>query len=163
MSKALLVIDVQVCMFFGEWPVPDAPALLTRIANRVLEARESGTAVIFVQNDGPEGELDAPGMPYWQLALAPGAGERVVNKTTQNVFESNPELAGELKASGITSLELVGLQSEMCLSATARGAVENGFDVVLKRELHGTYDSDSESAKEISDRIQSELEVLIAK
>ena len=116
-------------MFFGEWPVPDAPALLTRIANRVLEARESGTTVIFVQNDGPEGELDAPGMPYWQLALAPGAGERVVNKTTQNVFESNPNLASELQESGIKTLELIGLQSELCLYSSVLGALENGFMV----------------------------------
>ena len=150
-------------MFFGEWPVPDAPALLTRIANRVLEARESGTKVIFVQNDGPEGELDAPGMPYWQLALAPGAGERVVNKTTQNVFESSPNLASQLQESGIKTLELIGLQSELCLYSSVLGALENGFMVEISRELHGTYDSESESAGEISDRIQSEIEALIAK
>ena len=158
MSKALLVIDVQVCMFFGLWPVPNAPQLLSRIADRVLAARMDSTPVIWVQNDGPDGELDAPGMPYWELALGVSANEMVVRKTTQDVFESNPMLASELRAKGIFELELIGLQSEMCLRASALGAKGAGFRVSVDRTLHGTYDQDDKSAQQISDEVQLELE-----
>jgi nicotinamidase-related amidase len=161
-SKALLVIDVQVCMFFGDWPVPGAGELLNRIANRILVSREMGESVVFIQNDAPEGELDAPGMPYWQLALAPAEGERVFRKTTQNAFESNQELARHLRELGVDELELTGLQSELCLQATGRGAVEEGFRITVNRALHGTYDSETESAESISDRIQKDLEALSA-
>ena len=157
-SKALVVVDVQVCMFFGPWPVPDADGLLFRIANRVLSARIDAVPVVWVQNDGPEGELDAPGMPFWELALAPRVGELVVRKTTQDVFESNPELAQELQARGIDELEIVGLQSEMCLRASALGAKRAGFNVTVDRTLHGTYGQEGRSADEISDAVQSELE-----
>ncbi len=35
---------------------------------------------------------------------------------------------------------LVGIQSEMCVAATARGALARGFAVVLPRDGHTTYD-----------------------
>lgn len=159
--RALMVIDVQFCMFFGDWPVPGSQELLQRIGDRILAAREQNEPVIFVQNDAPEGELDAPGMPMWQLVFSPVAGEQVFRKTTQNVFESNAEIAKYLKASGINELELVGLQSELCLSASARGAIAEGFGISVQRELHGTYNGEL-SASAISDRVQAELEQLMA-
>lgn len=166
MSSALMVVDVQVSMFFGPWPVPGSEGLLRRIGDRVLEARLAGEPIVFVQNDGAEDEMDAPGEPWWELVLAPRDGELVVRKTTQDVFESNPLLADELHSRGIDNLELVGVQSDMCLQASARGAKRNGFGVSVKRELHGTYDggfpgsTDPTPAAVISDRIQAELEAL---
>jgi nicotinamidase-related amidase len=35
---------------------------------------------------------------------------------------------------------LVGIQSEMCVAATARGAIARGYTVVLPRDAHATYD-----------------------
>ncbi len=163
MSSALMVIDVQVSMFFGPWPVVNAQELLKRIGDRVLEARLRSEPVVFVQNDGPDDEMDAPGEPWWELVLAPKDNELVIRKTTQDVFESNPTLADELRARGIDSLEFVGVQSDMCLRASALGAKRNGFEVVVKRELHSTYDGgfpgsdDPTPAAVISDRVQAEL------
>ena len=158
-TKALMLVDVQFCMVFGQWPVPGANELLSRIGNRLLAAREAGETVVFVQNDAPEGELDAPGMPYWQLALQPALGELVVRKTHQNVFESNPSLASQLRDIGVSEIELVGFQSELCLRASAIGASNAGFQVSVSRDLHGSYDGD-ESHTEISDAVQRELEAL---
>ena len=160
-NKALFVVDVQVCMFFGQWPIPNADLLLSSIANRVLEARTAGTPVFWVQNDGPDGELDAPGMPYWELALAPAANERVIRKTTQNVFESDSGLAQSLIDDGIEELEIVGVQSELCLRASAVGALQAGFDIAVPSNLHGTYNQDGLDATEISARVQAELERLM--
>jgi nicotinamidase-related amidase len=95
--------------------------------------------VAFVQNDGPEGDVDEPGSDGWQLWFTPAAGDRVVRKTTQNVFESNPNLAQELAAAGIETVELIGMQSEYCVQASARGAKAAGFKVILKPELHATF------------------------
>lgn len=166
MSKALVIVDVQVSLFLGPWPVPGAPELLTRIGDRLLKARLDDEQVIHVQNDGPEDEMDAPGEPWWELVLHPKDNELVVRKTTQNVFESNPDLAAELKARGINELELVGVQSDMCLGASAKAAHELGFKISVERNMHATYDGgypgseDPTPASEISDRIQRELEAL---
>lgn len=139
MNSALFVVDVQHNMVEGPWSVPDSEAFLAKFATRIEQARVAGWPVVFVQNDGPEGDVDEPGSDGWQLWFTPDSGDRVVRKTTQNVFESNPALAEELTDAGIEVVELIGMQSEYCVQATARGAKAAGFKVVLQPELHATF------------------------
>jgi nicotinamidase-related amidase len=139
MNSALLVVDVQRNMVEGPYAVPDSEAFLAKFEARIEQARAAGWPVVFVQNDGPEGDVDEPGSEGWQLWFTPEPGELVVRKTTQNVFESNPDLAAELQASGIDSVELIGMQSEYCVQASARGAKAAGFKVALQPQLHATF------------------------
>jgi nicotinamidase-related amidase len=139
MSLALLVIDVQHNMVAGPYAVPDAPSFLDRFEQRIEKARMQGELVVFVQNDGPEGDVDEPGSEGWQLWFEPIVGERVVRKTTQNVFESNPDLADELRELGVDRVELIGMQSEFCVQASARGAKAHQFAVALNPQLHATF------------------------
>lgn len=157
MTKALFLIDVQHAQFFGPWAMPEAPELLHRIGDRLLTARQESTPVFHIQNDGPDGELDGLGMPFWQLVFQPASGERVIRKTSQNVFEDNPYLDAELRHLGISSIEFVGVQSELCLRSSLLGAKELGYEVLLRRELHGSFDSETLSHSEVSDAVQLEL------
>jgi nicotinamidase-related amidase len=147
MSKALMVIDVQKWGFTGNWQVADSDALLARIQKRVDEARANGEFIVHVQNDAPEGELDAPGGPFWPVMIEPVGDEWLVNKTTKDTFETNPDLADRLRAAGIDELELVGCQSENCVRSTALGARAEGFKVTLPPGLHGTYDESTFTGK----------------
>ena len=157
MAKALFIVDVQHAQFFGPWAMPDAPLLLHRIGNRLLSARHDGIPIFHIQNDGPEGDLDAAGLPFWQLVFAPAQGERVIRKTSPNVFDDNPYLDAELRHLGISEIEFVGVQSELCLRSSALGAKDLRYEISLERSLHGTFNSDSESHQSISDRVQAEL------
>jgi nicotinamidase-related amidase len=139
MKSALFVVDVQHNMVEGPWSVPDSESFLAKFAARIDLAREAGWPVVFVQNDGPEGDIDEPGSEGWQLWFTTEPADRVVRKTTQNVFESNPSLAAELAADGVEAVELIGMQSEYCVQASARGAKAAGFKVVLQPELHATF------------------------
>lgn len=165
MTKALLVVDVQNWGFTGDWPVPDHEELLAGIQRRIDEARAHGELVVWVQNDGPDGELDAPGLPFWELSLEPAADETVWRKTTQDVFESNPNLAPFLAENGVTELDIVGLQSEMCVRSSTLGARAAGFSARPVPGLHGTYPEgffeqsgpNGKSAAEISADVDAEL------
>ena len=139
MNSALFVVDVQHNMVSGPYAVPQSEAFLAKFEARIEKARAEGWPVIFVQNDGPEGDVDEPGSEGWQLWFTPAAGERVVRKKTQNVFESNPTLAAELVAAGVDSVELIGMQSEYCVQASARGAKAAGFKVAIQPDLHATF------------------------
>lgn len=139
MNSALLVVDVQRNMVEGPYAVPDSEAFLAKFEARIEQARAAGWPIVFVQNDGPEGDVDEPESEGWQLWFTPEPRELVVRKTTQNVFESNPDLAAELQASGIDSVELIGMQSEYCVQASARGAKAAGFKVALQPQLHATF------------------------
>lgn len=157
MAKALFIVDVQHAQFFGPWAMPEAASLLHRIGDRLLSARQAGIPIFHIQNDGPEGELDAPGLPFWQLVFAPAQGERVIRKTSPNVFDDNPYLDAELRHLGISEIEFVGVQSELCLRSSAIGAKDLRYEISLERSLHGTFNSDSESHQIISDRVQAEI------
>jgi nicotinamidase-related amidase len=104
----------------------------------------------------------------WELVFSPTAQELVVRKTTMNVFESNPELAAELRNRGIDQLEIIGVQSELCLRSSALGALENGFKISVPEGLHSTYDggrpgaTEGPSASELGREVQNELEAAMA-
>lgn len=165
MSTALLVVDVQNWGFAGDWPVPDHEALLERIRHRVDDARAAGQLVLWVQNDGDADEMDAPGEYFWELSLEPLEGERVWRKTTKDVFESNPDLAGWLRNEGVTVIDIVGLQSEMCVRSSTLGARAAGFTARPIPGLHGTYPEGTHdetgptgvTAAELSTRVDVEL------
>jgi nicotinamidase-related amidase len=139
MKRALLVVDVQNWGFAGDWPVPDSAALLGRIDAEIRRSRAAGHLVAWVQNDGGEDEMDAPGEFFWELSLTPADGETVWRKTTQDVFESQPELANFLRDKGVTHIDLIGLQSEMCVRSSTLGARAAGFVAYPMPGLHGTY------------------------
>lgn len=52
-----------------------------------------------------------------------------------------------------------GIQSEQCVRATCRGAVNAGFEVVLLQGAHSTYDNadTGESAEDIEKSVDQEL------
>ena len=166
-ANALIVVDVQQNMFVGPWPVANATHLRLRVESAIAEARHHGDVIVHVQNDGPEGDIDEPFSPGWELLFPAVDGDIVVRKTVQNTFESNPELAAQLKSRGVDHLVIVGVQSEMCLQATALGALDAGFRVTVPRALHGTYNEwdlngaepgTGRTAEQISDEVQADLE-----
>ena len=149
MNSALFVVDVQHNMVDGPWSVPDSAGFLAKFAARIEQARDAGWPVVFVQNDGPEGDVDEPGSDGWQLWFTPAPGDRVVRKSTQNVFESNPELAKTLTDANIDTIELIGMQSEYCVQASARGAKAAGFKVLLQPDLHATFHDGTPATNEL--------------
>lgn len=162
MSRLLVVVDVQMAMVTGDYAVPAAEEFLAKWEARIESARADGQKVLFVQNDGEEPWDDAPGHPGWELYFKPADQERTVRKTTMNVFESNPNLAAELKGEGVTELEMIGLQSELCVFESSKGALAAGFAVLLPEGMHATYDSEDGQAKApaIAEGIQEQLEAL---
>lgn len=77
-----------------------------------------------------------------------------------DAFESNPELAKQLKGQGITHLVAVGIQSECCVEATSKGALTAGFQVSLLNGAHSTYNSGDATALEIEKDVEELLEGL---
>jgi nicotinamidase-related amidase len=75
-----------------------------------------------------------------------------------DTFESNPELADELKERDVGTIVAFGIQSECCVLSTCRGALAAGFRVVLLRGAHSTYDADGKTAAEIEGDIEGVLE-----
>lgn len=135
-AQALVVVDVQRAFVSGLDAVPDHARLMQATERLLIQARAAGARVIFLQNDGPEG---APGTEGWTLALSPGADEAVLRKSEDDGFEGTA-LEGLLRDAGAGTIALCGVLSEMCVAATARGAMDRGFRVLLAHDAHATYD-----------------------
>lgn len=137
---ALVLIDAQQGLLDGEAAIPDAAGVLDRLVRLLAAARSADTLIIHLQNDGAAGSLDEPGTPGWFIhdQVAPEPGEVVLRKTWDDGFDGTA-LAEVLAQHGVARMAVAGLLSEMCVSATVRGALGRGLHVVLVHDAHATY------------------------
>lgn len=150
MATALLVIDLQRAMFEGGQTPHDGDGVLVRVTGLIARARAEGVPLIFVQHDGGPGDELEHGRPGWEYhpAVAPAAGERVVEKTRCSAFYRT-DLDRVLRDQGIERLVVAGMQTEYCIDTTCRAAHDLGYDVVLVADGHSTFDSPAATAAQI--------------
>lgn len=137
-ADVLLVVDMQRGLLTGPGAIPDAADVLAAVDRLVRSARDSGALIVHVQNDGTDGATDEPGAPGWALAIEPLAVEPVIRKRDDDAF-AGTGLEAMLRERGAASVVICGVQSEMCVAATARAAMQRGLVVVLPRDAHGTF------------------------
>jgi nicotinamidase-related amidase len=149
-DTALLVIDVQVGNFDESAPVYGGSDLLDKIGRLIAQARKAGVPVVYVQHCGPEGAVDEPGTPGWEIhpAIAPVEGDPVVPKRHPDAFQDTT-LQTELASRGIKGLIITGIQTEYCVDTTCRRAYSLGYDVTLVEDAHSTWDTDLFTAQQV--------------
>lgn len=149
-DAGLLVIDIQVGNFDESVPVHRADDLLQKISRLIGRARAAEIPVFYVQHCGPEGEPDQPGTPGWEIhpAVAPLDGEVVVQKRHPDAFQET-NLQHELESRAIKRLFIGGIQTEYCVDTTCRRAYSLGYEVILVKDAHSTWDGELLSAPQI--------------
>lgn len=138
--------------------VHDGPQILERLKDLVARARAAHVPIAFIQNDGGEIDPDFPSTPGWALhsELLPVISEKVYRKTTTDSFHETG-LLEDLHAAGVKDLVIAGMQSNHCIDATTRRAVQEGFNVTLVSDAHSTFSFTDEPAAAI---IQAQNEAL---
>jgi nicotinamidase-related amidase len=137
-ADALIVVDVQRAVMGGSGAIPNAANVLAAVERLVRKARDTGSLIVHVQNGGPAGAADEPGAPGWALAIEPLPDEQVVRKRDDDAF-AGTGLETFLRDRATATVVICGVQSEMCVAATARAAMERDLVVILPRDGHGTY------------------------
>lgn len=150
MCTALLVIDVQNALCFGQYAAVESRRVIERINHLSAKARRSGAPVILLQHESELGAL-ARGGEGWKLAqgLVFAEGDLVIAKTATDAFH-NTELQSELERRGATKLIICGFQSEFCIDTTTRRALALGYPVTLVSDGHSTRDNGVLSAAQIT-------------
>ncbi|MFC5175941.1 isochorismatase family protein [Nocardioides taihuensis] len=136
-AEALVVVDVQQGWLEGQHAVEGADALLDALRATLAAARAAGALVVHVEDIGDSDSAVPPGSPGRQLVLEVLPGEPVVRKTEGDGFAGS-ELGDLLRESLVRTVVIGGQQSEMCVAATARGALLRELTVVLPRDCHAT-------------------------
>src|ERR1043166_3867551 len=88
MKPALIIIDMQQGSFTEATPRHDSDGLIRRLNTVANAVRAVGGVVIFVQHDGPEGDLHHPDLPGWKLVpgLCIESDDIVVRKMSCDAF-----------------------------------------------------------------------------
>ncbi len=143
MKTALLVIDAQVNMFDEIFCVYNADEITKNISTLIAKARETGTSLIYIRNNGGENDPDQPNTPGWEIhaPFAPLLREKIIDKNRADAFE-NTNLQKTLDAQEIEYLVIAGMQSEVCITTSAERALALGYQVTLVEDAHTTFDFD---------------------
>lgn len=151
-AAPVIVIDLQTAMFSGaDFPSMDgADALLTRVKAIIGWARSRGRKVAFIRHDGPAEDPLAPGKPGWPVwpDLGQAADEPTFSKTVGDAF-SAAELGEWVDGQGADEVILLGAQTDFCVAATVKGALERGLKVTVVSDAHATWASEGKTADEI--------------
>ncbi|GAK57000.1 acetyltransferase, GNAT [Candidatus Vecturithrix granuli] len=149
-TNALVIIDAQVNMFDDQMPVFDGDRVLMRLTQLIEQARSARIPVIFIRNNGIEGDPDEPGTAGWQIhpALSPRSENLVIDKDTPDSFDRT-NLQEALHAQGIKHLIVAGMQTEMCINTTCLRAKELGYEVTLVADAHSTFDMKDMTAEQV--------------
>jgi nicotinamidase-related amidase len=132
-QAVVIVIDMQREYRDGAVPLADLPATLAATAELIALAKKHQTPIIHVVNQGPAGNLlfNRDGPYFAELPeVAAQAGDAVVIKHLPNAFAGTKlkELIGQ---TGRTQLIIAGYTTHVCVSATARAALDLGFQSTI--------------------------------
>ncbi|MHC8338645.1 cysteine hydrolase family protein [Pseudomonas sp. HLT2-19-2] len=149
MATALLIIDVQHGLCTGEYECFDIKRVIESINDLSAKARETGVPVILIQHE-EKGGLLQHGSEGWQLAdsLVTSPLDLRLRKTTRDSFYQT-HLQSLLQDQGTDRLIICGLQTDYCVNATVRQALNLGYDVVLAADAHSTVDNGNLAAQDI--------------
>lgn len=157
-KTALLVIDAQVNMADPAYPCHDARGVIGKLRTLIDKAHAAEVPVIYIQNNGPEGEVDYPHTPGWEIdpEITPASGDTVIEKTTPDSFHET-NLGKELTSRNIKDLVIAGFQTDWCVQATTRQAATLGYNVTLVKDAHSTFDTKSQTAPEVIAETNADL------
>lgn len=140
-QSCLVLIDLQNEYRAGPLALPGAEEAIASTARLLARARESGAVVFHIAHRGKPGGLFDRSAERGAIveSLAPRAAEAVIEKTLPNAF-AGTDLQARLVASGRNNIVLAGFMTHMCVSSTARAALDLGFRVTIDAQSCATRD-----------------------
>ena len=140
-ESTLVIIDAQNEYRSGALPLTGVDAAVKEIEILLKRARKAGTPIVHVQHKGkPGGAFDLDDeRGRIMRELAPACAESVVQKPLPNAF-AQTDFAERLEAAGRKQLIITGFMTHMCVSSTARAALDHGYRVTIPASTVATRD-----------------------
>ena len=138
-DAAVVVIDAQDEYVSGKLPLDGVGGALDQIAALLKAARDAGAPVFHIVQRGRSGGLFDPDGAGFKIAsqVTPVGGETVIEKSLPNAF-AKTGLHAALEATGRKTLVLAGFMTHMCVSATARSALDLGYVTTIAADAVAT-------------------------
>jgi len=140
-EACLVLIDLQNEYLSGPLELPGAGPAVGSAALLLAAARRAGVPVFHIAHRGGRGGLFDPEAERGRIiaAVAPTAAEPVISKTLPNAF-AGTDLQARLAATGRTDVVIGGFMTHMCVSSTARAALDLGLRTTIVASACATRD-----------------------
>ncbi len=127
-EAAVVMIDAQMEYVTGRLPLTGVGSALEVGAELLAAARTGGRPVIHVQHRGAGDGLFGPDSAFFAIApeVTPLGDEPVVEKVVPNAF-ADGALDAKLKELGVSNIIIGGFMTHLCVSTTARAALDLGY------------------------------------
>lgn len=151
-NSALVVIDVQKGLDHPKYGRRSTPEAETNITRLLSAWRKAKWPVLHVQHlsKSPDSPLrpDSSGVAIKPEAT-PLESEPLFRKRVNNAFLGT-DLEAFLHRSGITSLVMVGLTTDHCVSTSARMAADLGFDTYVVADATAAFELEGYDGRRFS-------------
>jgi nicotinamidase-related amidase len=140
-DACVVLIDFQNEYLAGPVAVANAGPAVANAAQLLQSAREAGAPIFHIAHKGRTGGLFDRASDRGQIIseLRPAAGEAIIEKGLPNSF-AGTDLRSCIEATGRRELILCGFMTHMCVSSTARAALDLGFRVTIEASSCATRD-----------------------
>lgn len=161
-DAVLVIVDAQHEYVSGKLPLAGIAEAIAQCARLLAAARAAGTPVIhIVHHSAPGRPIFDPRTAFAEIVpqLTPLPAEDVVIKRLPNAFAGTllqTRLAAIAAATGRKAVILAGFMTHMCISATARAALDLGIAATVVAAACATRDLPSPLGGAIAARIVHE-------
>jgi nicotinamidase-related amidase len=140
-AASLVLIDLQNEYLTGPLALPGADAAIVNAARLLARARNEGATILHLAHRGRPGGLFDRGAPRGSIVTAVAAlpDEPVIEKELPNAF-AGTDLKARLDAAGHKNIVLAGFMTHMCVSSTARAALDLGLRTTIDAAACATRD-----------------------
>lgn len=148
-DAVLIVIDAQSeYTDDGALTLPELQPALDNIAALLLAGRKDGAQIVHIAHEGSPGRAFDPESGGRIIeAVAPAEGETVIGKGLPNSF-AHTGLQNHLAEIGRPHLVICGFMTHMCVSSTARAALDLGYETTVVSDATATRDLPSTNGGE---------------
>lgn len=155
-NTILLIVDMQTGLI-KKHPYNEL-TVIHNIKELQDSCRKHNIEVIHVRHDDGYNGLLEKNTSNWQIykELLPINGEKIFDKEYNSAFK-NTGLKEYLDTKKITTIILVGMQSEFCIDATCRIAYEYDYKVIIPSETTTTFFNDFLSGQEASQYYEKKI------
>lgn len=138
-DAVLIVIDAQMeYTATGALALPGLQPALDNITALLLKGRKDGAEIVHIAHEGSVGRAFDPAKGGRIIdQVAPMEGETVIGKGLPNSF-AHTGLQNHLAGIGRPHLILCGFMTHMCVSSTARAALDLGYETTVVSDATAT-------------------------
>ena len=140
-GSVVIFVDCQVEYVSGGLPLSGIEPALAECCNLLERARAGGAEIVHIAHKGKAGgafDRDGPGGQF-AGAVGPEDGEVIIEKGLPNAF-AGTGLDDVIRKTGRTQLIIAGFMTHMCISSTARAALDLGYSTTIVAKATATRD-----------------------